>query len=382
MMNAKKMLMLLFALLCVLTCALAEDVPTEETVIAAMTAGEADGWRIPEVSAYEPGEYLLRVDGTPYLAMNTTSASALVVMQKDGRNVLCLLERDARDQWRLRAQNANMLYQGADAPIPYIYCEIEDQFELNFHHMEDGEQLLEYYHLVRGLDGWRVTHYSDERTGATDVSVGKKLLTFTDDYYQPSYTVRTEFEYRFERFDLEAFRRAAERAGSLLPDDADTPREGYWLPDQVEGEFVKNQKFDVYTAPGVDSYRAANGRAAVSTNGGVEIFGETQGWLMVQYEVNRDQRRIGYITADALPFDTPVRALRFAYQPARMLESAVLTDDPFWSRGQLKKLAEGEEVTLLAGIGDWYYVEAVMPDGRNVRGFVPASAVTVNLANG
>ena len=380
-MRVIKILFVVLALLGMMACASAEELPSADVAIAAMETGEAGGWRIPEVSGYQPGTLLLHTDGTPYLAINETDSGALMVLQKGERNVLCLMERDGRGQWRLEAQNTDMLYQGADAPIPYIYCEIVDQLELYFHHWSGADTYGEYVFLTRGMDGWRVTTYCDERAGL-DVYLNKNLMTFTDERYRPSYTVRADFSSRFESFGLERIRQAAQRALSLLPEDASAPREGYVLPDQVEGTFAKNQKFDVYAAPGADSYRAAKGKASVSTNGGIEIYGETRGWLMVQYEVSRNQRRIGYITADALPMDTPVRALDFAYQPARMIHSAVLTDDPFWSRSELKKLAEGEDVILLAKIADWVYVEATMPDGRVVRGFIPESAVTTNLANG
>lgn len=380
-MRVKNILLLVLALLCVMAYASAEELPTADIAIAAMETGEAEGWRIPEVSGFQPGTLLLHTDGTPYLAINETVGGALMVLQKGERNVLCLMERDGRGQWRLEALNTDMLYQGADAPIPYIYSEIVDQLELYFHHGSGDDTLGEYVFLTRGMDGWRVTTYCDERAGLY-VYLRKNLMTFTDERHRPSYTVRVDFGSRFESCGLESIRQAAQRALSLLPEDASAPQEGYVLPDQVEGTFAKNQKFDVYAAPSADSYRAANGKASVSTNGGVEIYGETQGWLMVQYEVNRNQRRIGYITADALPMDTPVRSLDFAYQPAKLIQTAVLTDDPFWSRSELKKLKEGEEVTLLAIIADWVYVEAIMPDGRAVRGFIPSSAVSTNLANG
>ena len=376
-MNMKKFLMMVLALMCLATFAAAEEPLTEATVLAVLENGEADGWRIPEVSGFAPGEFLLQADGTPYLAVNQHVA----VLQKDGRNVLCLLDWDGRGQRRLKAQNEDALYQGPDAIIPYVYCEIPDQFELYFHHMVSGERQLESYFLVRGMDGWRVTDYEDQRTGMK-VHLKKTLMTFYDSDYRPSYTVRTEFNNRFENFGLETIRRAVSHAQARLPEEPATPWAGYYLPDPVEGSFARNQKFDVYAAPSADAYRAAKGKAAVSTNGGIEVYGETQGWLMVQYEVSRNQRRIGYITADALPCDRPVRSLQFGWDTAKLTRKVVLTDDPFFSRSELKTLNVDEEVVLLAQIADWAYVEATMADGRAVRGFIPIDALTTNLANG
>ena len=376
-MNMKKFLMLGLALICLAAFAAAEEPLTEATVLAVLERGEADGWRIPEVSGFVPGEFLLQADGTPYLAVN----QEILVLQNEGRNVLCVIERDARGHWRLKAQNEDALYQGMDAVIPYVYCEIVDQFELYFHHMVNGERQMESYFLVRGMDGWRVTDYEDERTGMK-VHLNKTLMTFYGSDYRFSYTVRTEFNNRFENFGLETIRKAVRHAETLLPEEAATPWEGYYLPDPVEGSFAKNQKLDVYAAPSADAYRAAKGKAAVSTNGGIEVYGETRGWLMIQYEVSRNQRRIGYITADALPYDTPVRSLQFGWDTARLTRTAVLTDDPFFSRNELKALEVDEEVVLLAQVDDWAYVEATMPDGRAVRGFIPIDALTTNLANG
>lgn len=365
MMKVERFFLLVLAMLCLASFAVAEEPLTEQTVLAALESGEADGWRIPEVSGP-----ILEADGTPYKAINYTDGAALMVLQKDGKNVLCLLEQDARNQWKLLGQSEAMLHQGVDADIPYVYCEIPGQFELYFDWTTDDEVNTEIVFIIRDQGGWFVRYYSNEGLGVHVYAYhDDNHLVFTDAYGELTYTVRTAFESAFDKFSLAEIAETVERTMRLLPTD-ERLSEGYYIPEEQYVEFPENQKYEVYAAPGEDSYRPAKGKASVSTNGGIEVYGETQGWLLIRYEVSRDQRRMGYIRLDALPLDTPVRALRFGYQPAVVTKDTTLTDDPAFSRNVLRKLPAGTEVICLAQMADWSYVEATMPDGKKVRGFV------------
>ena len=65
--------------------------------------------------------------------------------------------------------------------------------------------------------------------------------------------------------------------------------------------FDAGQMYAVYSAPDVKSIRGAAGKAKVSTNDWVQVFGREGSWLMVQYDVKDSFYRIGYISDKAIP---------------------------------------------------------------------------------
>lgn len=134
--------------------------------------------------------------------------------------------------------------------------------------------------------------------------------------------------------------------------------------------FEKNQKFEVYSGPGTDYYRGANGKAAVSTNDWIEVYGTEDGWALVQYAVNNNQFRIGYIQAKHLPETNNVPQMVFLYVQRKIECDTSLTDDPNRSQAALKTIQAGDSVTLLAQLNGWYYVES-----GNMRGFIDPSSV-------
>lgn len=59
--------------------------------------------------------------------------------------------------------------------------------------------------------------------------------------------------------------------------------------------FTPGQTYAVYSAPDSRSIRGAKGRARVSTNGWIQVFGAEGDWLLVQYAITPEHCRIGYI---------------------------------------------------------------------------------------
>ncbi len=140
-----------------------------------------------------------------------------------------------------------------------------------------------------------------------------------------------------------------------------------------EIKFTGGRKYDVYSAPSVLSYHGANGKAAVSTNSWIQVFGTEDGWAMIQYSIDADHYRIGYIPEEALPASADVDALNFSPVPAWTSRAATLTDDPFFSNRGIINLPSLTDVQWLATIGSWAYVEVSSP--QLMRGFVPANAL-------
>ncbi len=135
------------------------------------------------------------------------------------------------------------------------------------------------------------------------------------------------------------------------------------------------QKLPVYSAPSSTSYRGANGKAAISTNGAVYAAGLENGWLLVMYETNNGGVRVGYVDSRSLK-DKNLRLPQLSFTPitTECLEAVDLTDDPAAQFTTIKRLPEGTVVTYLSEFFNryaWAYVETQV-DGKTVRGFVDA----------
>lgn len=141
-------------------------------------------------------------------------------------------------------------------------------------------------------------------------------------------------------------------------------------------KFAGGKKYTVYSAPDKTSLRGGSGKAAVSTNGWIQVFGEEKSWILIQYSIDSGHYRFGYIDADSLPKSASVDALNFTAQNAWTLGAVSVTDDPLYSQEVLAELPDNSAVTLLAQMGDWAYIES--STGGYFRGFVPVSSITAN----
>ncbi len=142
-----------------------------------------------------------------------------------------------------------------------------------------------------------------------------------------------------------------------------------------------NQTLPVYSAPSESSYRAANGKAAVSTNGAVYTMGTDRGWMLVIYETNKGQCRVGYVNMAGIKGKIPaLDQLAFAMVPCVVSTATGLTDDPARTGNPLTQLAVGTPVTYLTTMynsGAWDYVETTI-NGQAARGFVPAGTLSID----
>ena len=139
-----------------------------------------------------------------------------------------------------------------------------------------------------------------------------------------------------------------------------------------------NQLLPVYSAPSTASWRGANGKAEVSTNGAIYSAGWENGWLLVMYETDSCSVRVGYVNGSdirgGVPMDT---ALTFDHTSAGLTEAAVLTDDPAKLGSAIATLPAGTQVTFLTSFFNrsaWNYIETTV-NGQCVRGFVAAGSL-------
>ena len=141
------------------------------------------------------------------------------------------------------------------------------------------------------------------------------------------------------------------------------------------------QTLPVYSAPSESAFRAANGKAAVSTNGAVYTMGEVNGWLLVMYETNNGQCRIGYVNKAGIKGKIPeVPYLSLSAVPCEVLTAAGLTDDPARTGNPLIQLAPGTQVTYLTTMYNsaaWDYIETDI-NGQVTRGFVPDGTLSID----
>ena len=140
-----------------------------------------------------------------------------------------------------------------------------------------------------------------------------------------------------------------------------------------------NQLFPVYSAPSEDSWRGANGNAAVSTNDAIYAAGWDSGWLLVMYEINSGgAMRIGYIDGQNIQGNVPdCSILRFAFQETLVDKRCTLTDDPVRTNASIATLMPGSVVYYLMTYTNeqsWAYVETIV-DGRTARGYIPLNCI-------
>ena len=144
----------------------------------------------------------------------------------------------------------------------------------------------------------------------------------------------------------------------------------------------KGAKLPVYSAPFDGAWRGAKGKAALSTGESFRLLGAAQGgqWLMVEYSVDRNARRVGWIRT---PDGTDGNSLfEYTWQPRRLLcgvtRSVSFTDDPRAGKREVRKLAAGEEVIAMFSLESkgtlWAYVETAV-DGKPAWGFIPLDAL-------
>ena len=328
------------------------------------------------LSGYTVGE------SASFLLENTAGGTFFfAVAQKDGHNVLYgFEEKNGKFQYWMKTDNC----------LPQGEGFFRVQFSSGYLEMLDLRPL----DLGECLD-ILFTRAGNEEQGDTELffAVGKngqfnlKLLSydslwsealFTDDsiaYYHEGEYLGTAYgtvERNLRYFSLSAFPRTVREARQKLTQAPAIPS-GELQAQKIK--FSGGQKYPVYSGPGAEYERAAGGKASVSTNDWIQVFGSENGYILIQYAISSSQMRFGYIEQAALPKSATVSALQLDWADAQITASTFLTDDPLNSQTHTRALASGQQVKWLAIMGNWVYVETD-GTGQPIRGFVPASAVT------
>lgn len=155
------------------------------------------------------------------------------------------------------------------------------------------------------------------------------------------------------------------------------------------GHFPKNQRYDVYEGPREEHQRAGYGKARVSTNGEIMVYGTWMGRMMIEYAIDDDHHRIGWIDTDQLPasalegvpeLDFPDGSWPEDYTCGVVTNASFLTSDPLHSRSSMPgRFHPGASLHVLATLDDWYLVEGFA--SKELRmGFIQQDKV--DLENG
>lgn len=373
----KKLLLALLTTLLVLTAAsaLADTLPDEIAELFDVPAWE--GYEVPYTNE--------KPDRLAYLWLEHSDCG-LVLQKKGDKNVLCLIERNSAGKMRIVGRNFNALRDDDYVPI----------FDSDPHVTDDEKGVIIYVYgkdyvmnFLKIQGQWRIVEIQDQKNAyMANINMNKIGYTpgETEDWYDGYAfdTMKREYVYgvfdnRFVSFNWNTFPQTIEEARAKLTNPPVTPTD-FYEPQTIT--LRTNEKYDVFAAPGRDSYRAANGKAVMSTNDWVQIFGEENGWLLVQYDISSDRMRFGYIDASALPKNADVPELIWFTLPEQTINvNTFVTDDPLMSCVSICQLNAGDKVRVLASFDNWYYIETTNDYGQLLRGFVPMSCIDITDAD-
>lgn len=336
--------------------------PPPAEILSALSPQLAAGWMVTDC--------LERFGDGPYFA-------AVTLRNASGKNRLVLLAEDARG-WNVQLTTDIALSQ--DAPIRLedrthtvcagLYLQtalacIEKQVSAEETVWEwdarSGQWVLRAY----------MTHDTDFSTILDTVVVQSTGLTYTG-WRTEGRTVRYRgtVQTLLRYFDESVFPKTPEAMQRKLTVAPSIPA-GELTAQNIQ--FTGGKKYSAYSGPGEDYLRGGNGKAAVSTNDWIQVFGEEDGWMLIQYAIDRDHMRFGWIPVAALPRGAHTDPLDFIPTTAYTNRRIAITDDPLYTGAALVELPEGCWVTWLATMGDWAYIES--STGDLLRGFVPVDAL-------
>ena len=142
-----------------------------------------------------------------------------------------------------------------------------------------------------------------------------------------------------------------------------------------------NWTWPVYSAPSMDAFRAAGGKASVHMEDDVYSGGWSGAWLLIRYPKVTGGFRVGWVPKSEI--NRPIertRDLEFAYWTVSLNQACALTDDPLYESDVIAYAEAGEELTYLAyyqynGGREYAYVQGEL-NGKPICGFVPFEAVS------
>lgn len=294
---------------------------------------------------------------------------SVVIQRKDQTNTLCVLT-PAGSGWKLAAMGTKAIYQGERLPHA-ITLDGDGAFDL-WYNAGQGENRLRFA-VNRGI--WRVSRLEikDEGLAYDTIHVYSDKLIYASSNKSKNQTEVYGVTNRdLDSFSLKALPRTPHKARAVLSTPPQLPANSQLRATPVD--FRGGQKFAVYAGPGEDYLRPVKGKCVVSTNDWIQVFGQENGWLLIQYARSSQQLRFGYISASALKKSNvsinDMDDLSFTPTPVYAARDTAVTDDPLLAQEPLASVPQGSEMTYLDVMGEWAHVEASL-GGERLRGFVP-----------
>ncbi len=315
------------------------------------------------------------------------TADTWLVLTKKGNTYALYCFRLRNNAWKHSFHAVKSVPQGKYGVIMDVLSELQDPASGVYHNgpvlmlakydsARDHYDQAVYYQLSKSGQ-WNAICIIDRKSPADTIEIGKDYVEYYnyDGTNQKSTRVRGTIQRDIRYLSLESFPMNAADAKKGLTFAPDLPVNSELRAQEVQ--FTGGKKYEVYSGPGKNTIRGGNGKAAVSTNDWIQVFGRENGWILIHYAIDNSHYRFGYIDAGSLPKDANVGYLNLYARSAVVTDTVAVTDDPLYSRSSLTTVNAGEYVTWLATMENWAYIE-----GADYRGFVPMNAITLPSASG
>ena len=335
------------------------------TLAVTLPAASANSWNLS-------GQLLAMVEQTndydDYYAMvsdyNRKAATTHTILTSRYHNQLVAVD-EVKDGWKDAIFSTTAVYQPSELDetgYPEI-TRTESGFELAYPDID------ERYCFEREIDYLGQTTYILTYAQMNGVTVERQasyryLVTLGDD------NAVWAVEVTLENFNIHNMPKRG-------PDDVrriNEANEGlqylaYLYPEVVSGQKSGKKSYAVYSAPDTSSYRAAKGKASVSTGDDYNLYLTVGDWSLIEYRVSGRTSRFGWAQLGNHGDETTEDLVRV---PMLTAYDTYLTDDPNVSEYHQAELPAGTKLTALSHPDGWayIYVEATV-DGKITRGFVP-----------
>lgn len=331
-----------------------------------MPVASANGWGLPEALVplvSNTNDY----DDYYHLADDYARKenSARIIMQSRYHNQLVAVD-EVKDGWKDAIFSTTAVYQPSELDetgYPKItrtkngfelaYPDIDERYYFELQHNNEGRT---FYTLMEAQMGdvkvERIASYGYRVTLGEDSAMWMTKITLED------FNI-----HNMPKRGPDDVRRINEASEGLQ----------YFAclyPEVVSGQKSGKKSYAVYSAPDTSSYRAAKGKASVSTGDDYKLYLTVGDWSLIEYRVSLRTSRFGWAQLGKHGDET---TNEIVHVPMLTAFGTYLTDDPNVSEYHQVELPAGTKLTALSHPDNqwaYVYVEATV-DGKITRGFVP-----------